>query len=326
MSRKRTVEDLLELCLTHPEAGRAEVERLLAEAPDRADEIRPLLVLVAGLRAARPALEPRPDFVRTLGLRLRRRTPAPPDRVVESHRPRRAVGLRPVAVLLTALLIALAGLGSIGIAQASAAALPGDGLYGVKRGMEEIRLALAWTPASDARLLGAFADERLEEVEALADAGRMGDLETALDAYTVAVGRLAKAVEVPAAGGTDELLDKLTHHIAVLEDVQSHVPPTAQESIERAILRSIDAETKGRPEAPTPSPAPGEEVCPSGQTDCPPGAAASDQDDRMAEQIAKIYGVTPDQVQTVLEGECQGDWKCVRAYFRQEKPRNPHRP
>jgi len=326
MLGRRTVEDLLELCLAHPEAGRAEVERLLAESPERADEVRPLLELVAGLRAGRPPLEPQADFARQLGLRLRRRTPAQPRPVAAPRRLWPALGLRPVAALLTALTVALVALGSIGIVQASAAALPGDELYAVKRGVEEIRLALAWTPAADARLLSDLADERLDEIEALAGADRMDDLETALDAYVLAVGRLARAVEVPAAGGTDEVLDKLTHHIAVLEDVQARVPPPAQESIERVIERSIDAETTGRPQAPTQTPSPDEDVCPLDLPDCPPGAAGADPIDRMAAQIAKIYSVTPEQVRAVLEGECQGDWKCVRSHFRVEKPKNPHSP
>jgi hypothetical protein len=324
-----SVEDLLETYLADPVAGRKAMERVMAENPTQASELNSLLDLVAELQVSAAGLEPRLEFTRRLGQRLRNRLSSGTDRAARPRaaRPGFAFGFRPVMVLLTAVLAGAVALGSFGVVQASAAALPGDTLYPVKRGVEELRLALSWTPAEDAHLLGVFADERLEEIEVLASAGRMDDLETALDSYTNAVGRLARAVGVPAAGGTDEVLDKLTHHIAVLEEVRSRVPAPAQAAIERVIERSIDAETKGRPELPTP--APDGRPCAADPANCPPAPGGADHDERMADQISRIYGVPIEQVMALYQGECQGDWKCVRTHVRESQhpaPSNPHRP
>jgi hypothetical protein len=294
------------------------------ELRQNAAEVQPLLDAAAELRRALPRLEPRAAFARQLESRLWNRLQAPRPSVQAGRVARQPWLVRALPTLLGATLVAALALGSLGVAQASAAALPGDRLYSVKRGFEELRLALTLDPSSDADLLGEFADVRLNEIESLAAAGRMDDLETALDGYVVAIGRLAGAVNLPTSGGEDQVLDKLTHHISVLEEVQMLVPEPAQAAIERVIERSIEAETSGRPE--TATPIPGEEDCGIGASPCDPGDNGEEQDLRMAGQIAKIYGVSSEQVLTVFRGECQMDWKCVRAHFRPTKPKNPHRP
>ena len=293
------------------------------ELRQNAAEVQPLLDAAAELRRALPRLEPRAAFVRQLESRLWHRLQARWPSVPVPRRIRSPWLVRALPTLLGAALVAALALGSLGVVQASAAALPGDRLYSVKRGFEELRLALSLDPASDADLLGEFADERLNEIESLAAAGRMDDLETALDGYVVAIGRLAGAVDVPTSGDQDEVVDKLTHHIAVLEEVQMLVPAPAQAAIERVIEDSIDAETSGRPETATP---PGQENCTAGTPACGQGVSGEDQDARMADQIAKIYGVSSEQVLVVFHGECRMDWNCVRAHFRASKPKNPHRP
>ena len=322
--RKPSLEERLDQGLggsegTHVEGDpRMEVPRQIVEA------IQPLLDTAAEVRRAIPRSEPRAAFVRQLESRLWHRLQARWPSVPVSRRVRSPWLVRALPTLLGAALVAALALGSLGVVQASAAALPGDRLYSVKRGFEELRLALSLDPASDADLLGEFADERLNEIESLAAAGRMDDLEKALDGYVVAIGRLARAVDVPTSGDQDEVVDKLTHHISVLEEVQMLVPAPAQAAIERVIERSIDAETSGRPEIATPPP--GQENCSAGTPACGQGVNGEDQDSRMADQIAEIYGVSSEQVLIVFHGECQMDWNCVRSHFRASKTKNPHRP
>ena len=301
-----------------------EGDSLKKEPGQNAAEIQSLLEAAAELQRGLPKLEPRAAFVRQLESRLWNRLQARRPSAQAGRLLRKPWLVRALPTLLGATLVAALALGSLGVAQASAAALPGDRLYSVKRGIEELQLALTLDPSSDADLLGEFADERLVEIESLAAAGRTDDLETALDGYVMAIGRLAGAVDVPASGGQDQVLEKLTHHISVLEEVEMLVPEPAQAAIERVIERSIDAETSGRPE--TATPVPGEEDCSAGSPPCDQSGGSEDQDARMADQIAKIYGVTSEQVLTVFRGECQMDWKCVRAHFRPAKPKNPHRP
>ena len=315
--RKVSVEETLDRCLTQLEEGQATIEDCLAAAPALADELRPLLEAALLARAERPHFAPRAAFAQTSEARvlnrlgLRRSDPAAargPER-----RPWLALVPRRLApVLLTAALVAALGLGGLGVVRVSAAALPGDQLYSLKRGIEEAQLVLTFDPESEVRLLGSLADERLQEIEVLTESNRLEDLEAALRGYTAAVGRLARASLDLGASGPEEVVGKLTRHIAVLEEVQSRVPEAAQRAIERAIERSIEAETEELPGHSGPQ-----------APDCPPGLGAdcpSETGDsrnlQMADQIANIYNVSPAEALAVYSGQCQEDWKCVRAYFK----------
>jgi hypothetical protein len=321
--RKLSFDETLDRCLTRLSEGSVDVDWCLAEYPDWASELRPLLEAATQAARERPALEPDREYAQLLKVRLMNRIPSAPSVVVRPRPWRRGassgiLALRPA--FIGALLLVALSLGSLGVARASASALPGDGLYAVKRGLEEVRLGLNLNSATESALLGGYADERLREVESLAAQGRTADLLLGLEAYTAAVDRLAGAVDVPAPGGADEVFDKLTRHIAVLEQVQTLVPEAAQQAIERVIERSIDAEMKGRP----PSDTTLEGGC-SGGPDCGHRQAA-EQRLRMGDQIARIYDVTPEEVLALLDGECAQDWKCVRSYFRGPDSGNPHRP
>lgn len=71
--------------------------------------------------------------------------------------------------------------GGMGVANAAENALPGDPLYGVKRSIEDTRLALARDDVSKGRLYLKQADRRLQEAEALLQRpGREGDVEQVL--------------------------------------------------------------------------------------------------------------------------------------------------
>jgi hypothetical protein len=319
--RDLPVEEILDRCLTRIAEGGATVEACLGEYPELAGELQPLLEMALQARAERPSLAPSSGFAQTSEQRLmnllRPRQPIPARR---PERPRRAWQLpmwrRLVPVGVTAALLAAVGLGGLGVVSASAGALPGDGLYGLKRGLEEVRLVLTIDPQAETDLLSQYADERLEEIQVLSDEGRLDDLETAVEVYAAAIGRLARASAGAEPSGQEDVMDMVTRHIALLEAVQSRVPGRAQQAIERAIERSIDAETEVLPEeAGTPDPA----CVPGGPPGCP-GGGGQDQELRMAEQIAKIYGVTPEQALAVYRGECQLDWKCVRTYFRGPPP------
>ncbi|MEU7566645.1 DUF5667 domain-containing protein [Streptomyces fradiae] len=64
-----------------------------------------------------------------------------------------------------------------GVAAASSDALPGDSLYGLKRGMEDLRLGLADDEADRGEIHLAHASTRLSEARRLLERGRAGDLD-----------------------------------------------------------------------------------------------------------------------------------------------------
>ena len=80
------------------------------------------------------------------------------------------------------LVVTLLG-GGLGVAYAAADALPGEALYGAKRGLEQLQLALTSTPGSQASLRARFASERLQEAEALLAAGRETEANGLLTEY-----------------------------------------------------------------------------------------------------------------------------------------------
>ncbi|MFG3286471.1 DUF5667 domain-containing protein [Streptomyces sp. NPDC048111] len=64
-----------------------------------------------------------------------------------------------------------------GVAAASSDALPGDSLYGLKRGMEDLKLGMADDDASRGELYLDQASTRLSEARRLLERGRAGDLD-----------------------------------------------------------------------------------------------------------------------------------------------------
>ena len=123
---------------------------------------------------------------------------------------------------------------------------PSAALYPVKRGIEEVSLAFSWSAAGDVKLLSAFADRRLEEVQELARQKRDADLAPALQEYTEALLRLDSAMEkLPHAASGDQLdaiQEQLAKHTETLKNLQPQLPDEAQEAVNRALGESQKSE------------------------------------------------------------------------------------
>ena len=170
-----------------------EFEALLSRDPTTttsgrdAERYADLLDVVADLRAVTPVTA-RPEFVASLRERLMAeadtalvREPPAPSRLAmpasSRTRPRR----------IGALLGGAALVGSAAtMAVAAQTALPGESLYGVKRGIESAQVRLATDDADRGRTLLAQAGTRLTELEELAagDAGRDQLVPDTLDSFT----------------------------------------------------------------------------------------------------------------------------------------------
>ncbi|MGF9755879.1 DUF5667 domain-containing protein [Microvirga sp. 0TCS3.31] len=140
-----------------------------------AERYADLLAVVADLRALPPATA-RPEFVASLRERLMAEAdtalvPQPPAPSPLAMPPSSRSRQRRVGALLGG--VALVGSAAT-MAVASQAALPGESLYGVKRGIESAQVRLATDDADRGRTLLAQAGTRLTELEELAasDAGR----------------------------------------------------------------------------------------------------------------------------------------------------------
>ena len=86
--------------------------------------------------------------------------------------------------LATAAIVVVVLLGAtVATGYAAQAALPGSPLHAVKSGLERAQLALSLSEAQDARLQLRFAEERLEELAELIEAGRFDELADVTSAF-----------------------------------------------------------------------------------------------------------------------------------------------
>jgi len=229
--------EILDRCLQRIQTHQSSLEECLREYPDQAEELRPLLVAAEMAQRNLAPATPTEAFRSSAWKRLAdhsRERPAPHP-VPTLRRPRFA--WRP-AFTFASMLIAVALLaGTVGVAYASGEALPGDSLYGVKRGLERAALALSANGAGDARLLLQFADRRLGEADELLRRGRPADLAQALDGYETAIAELLEiAAQEP--DQLDEVADALARHELKLQSVIDQAPEQAKSGLTRALERS----------------------------------------------------------------------------------------
>jgi len=159
--------DIFEICLQELESG-ADMDSVLAQHPDHAAELRPILKAALMARSmAAPA--PSADAVRRGRAKVMQH--AAQMREAKVSTPRRMI---PIFQRL-AISFALAALfltSGTGLVSASSTALPGENLYRVKLTWENVRLILAFDEQRRESLEHSFENERLEEVSELLIEGR----------------------------------------------------------------------------------------------------------------------------------------------------------
>ncbi|MBN2084422.1 MAG: hypothetical protein JW748_04295 [Anaerolineales bacterium] len=245
ISKERIQADILDRALQRMLEGKAAPEDSLLGEQGAVSEIRPLLETAARIRGLYSAHSLSPEYVTASGTRLLRRIktydPKPARResrtAVQGRRSwRRSWALAAVVAA------AVAGLSGLGVTSVSAGALPGDALYPVKQGVEEISLTLSFSATGDLALLANYADERLEEVERLAATDREADLVQGLDNYDKTLNRLDDAVgQLPPDSASAQLEDiqtRLARHSETLLALRDQLPQQAQSGLDRAIEHS----------------------------------------------------------------------------------------
>ena len=305
---------LLDECLESIRAGEATLEDCLRQLPSDAQHLAPMLALAVEAQDHLAPDAPRSGFVAASRERIlskinsrlqqntRRDTRAP-----------RTWRWRPAQAFI-GIMIAIAILAtSAGVVQAANAALPGDALYGLKRGIERARLAISWSASGDMRLLAQFADTRLAELEPLLAAKRPGDLELALGGFEESLaGLTALACETDPGfepGSLEHILDRLAHHQEVLARVIEDAPAQAQPALERALERSIHSQEViqqmcqgGNPGDKHPGQQrtpPGQQRTPPGQERTPPGQVATPTPTQTATPTQTPPTPTPTEALTI---------------------------
>jgi hypothetical protein len=168
--------DALEICLQELENG-AELESVLTRYPDLADELRPILkTSIAARNVAVPG--PSPETLRRGRARVLQNAAEMREAKAQPAKLRTAPILRRFLLSLS-LVVLLLFISSNGLLNASASALPGERLYPVKRGWENVQLMFVLDPASRSALETQFYNERFSEVTSLLTRGQVAPVEFA---------------------------------------------------------------------------------------------------------------------------------------------------
>ncbi|MBI2887369.1 MAG: hypothetical protein HYY02_09190 [Chloroflexi bacterium] len=151
---------------------------------------------------------------------------------------------RPAAVATTALLLLLAS--STSAVVAAAGALPGDPLYPVKTGWEQVQLALAFDEESKARARLEQAAQRTAEIATLSVQGRQVPSQVV---ETLAEQTAAAAASVDKESLTRPLAEKLLELTEQQQAVLGSVAAKAPEAAKPALEHAIDVSRRGHQQA-----------------------------------------------------------------------------
>jgi DNA-binding response OmpR family regulator len=174
-------------------------------------------------------------------------TPSTVLRVLSSDDKRHRPGVERMvhaAQLGAVALICLLGVLSAGwIVEASGAAIPGDHLYPVKIGLEGLRYGLASDESEHPAIHLQYARERMEEVSALVEEGRLEGLSRTLAAFEREMLAASWAVAHPGLAGADEasalraqMEAEARSHDEALSALLSVAPEEARPSLEHALI------------------------------------------------------------------------------------------
>lgn len=145
--------------------------------------------------------------------------------------------LRPALAVGLATLVLAFGAGT-----AAAGSVPGDVTFGLKRAIEEVRVALTFDDVERVRVLAEIADQRLTELERVAS--RDDKAPTASEAYAEAVTRFRAAVDALQNAAPEEDTSDLAQDVAdaarekhefLLERLRERLSERAKDSVDRAI-------------------------------------------------------------------------------------------
>jgi hypothetical protein len=267
---RRGFERALDECLSQLNTGEFGLEEVLARYPEHAAELRPLLRTAMMVRQV-PQMVPSPEaqaagrrrLLAAVAKKRREKALAEPgllqrlgQQVATVMQPllqpqRQSLRLaQAIAALLV--VVSLVSAGTVGVAAGS---LPDSPFYPIKRTTEWVQLTLTTSPADKARLHMDYSERRLEEAQALWEAGKglheltLQAMESEKSNALTAIGKVSDE-ERPKLLGDFILLE--ARHQTILEEMQpEESSPSEQEAVEKALeasgeyqQRATDAITK----------------------------------------------------------------------------------
>jgi hypothetical protein len=236
----KRIEEILAKCVDDIRSGKASLAECLDRYPDMRRELEPLLKIALGIKEL-PDIRPSDAFKIRARVNLMEHIhasrPAKRSPGAVSKAGARQVWytawLKPVAIAIAAILV-ISALGT-GTAYASQDSLPGDTLYPVKLGTEQLQRVLTSNDAAEVELELKFANTRLGEIAAIANK-RLDKIAVAINGYernlNLAISRAEQA------GNGETLLETvalaISNHLSRLDEFEDSVPETTRGSISSA--------------------------------------------------------------------------------------------
>jgi len=251
----RSKENILAKCIDDIKAGKYSIKECFEKYLSIREELKSLLQIALRIEEL-PNVRPSDAFKAQARLKLMEQINSekavikwPFSRYTYLEKPKihnrrfSTMKLKMAAIFITVVFTILAlGTGTIYAAQND---LPGDVLYPVKRSFERARLIVAFNDIDKAKLYLIYADTRMEEMEALAEAERSEELDTAVNGYDDAMDMAIERIGKVKAGGLEiasvaELVAVATlKHISILDEVYDIILVEARPAIETARAVSI---------------------------------------------------------------------------------------
>ena len=246
-------EDILIQCIDDIKEGTSTIEDCLSEYPSLRERLEPLLRIALQIREA-PDIKPSPAFKVRARVQLMEQIHER-QAVTERGFGRYCSWMKPtqyrrrfnMAGIIIAIVLVLSAAGG-GTVYASQDSLPGDTLYQVKLGTEQVRMILPGGDIGKAELALRFTERRMEEMVALVEAGRAQHMGLAVAKYDEALNRLQARMELVRDGSsaavnvTTLVAEATAGHLSVLDTVYDAVPDEAKPAIIRARERSLNGQ------------------------------------------------------------------------------------
>jgi len=246
----RKFEDILVQCIEDIEAGRSSIEDCLGKYPSLRERLEPLLRIALEIREP-PDVKPSPGFkLRTRVWLMEQIHERGTVAKWPSFRHNDRMKLMPerirfsLARIVVAIALALVALGG-GTAYVAQGSLPGDSLYQVKLGTEQMGMMMSGDSLARAERGLGFSNRRIVEIEALIQEGRLEHLDLAVGKYEYALSttltRIEEAIGKGLAAGdvTTVVAEATVKHMEALVNVHEEVPLEAQHAIEIAMEASL---------------------------------------------------------------------------------------
>ena len=239
----KRIEDILIQCIEEVKSGKTSLADCLNRYPDMRRELEPLLRIALSIKEP-PDIRPSDSF--RIRARVNLMEHIHSGRVVKRNgkltswiairQAWYAGWLKTATILITAILV-VSALGT-GTAYASQGSTPGDTLYVVKLGTEQVQRLLTTDNVEEVYLELEFAGTRLEEMESVA-LKRPGEITVAVTGYEQNLNMaIVRAEEMKNGGVPTSILETLasaiSSHLFILDELEDSVPKTARDSISNA--------------------------------------------------------------------------------------------